>query len=65
MIFNMQILNCGMYLCVPLSTMNYQPWTNYYKMILKKATVLIVDDDHDVLTAVKLQLQKETQEIIT
>ncbi|MDB4999085.1 MAG: sigma-54-dependent Fis family transcriptional regulator [Mucilaginibacter sp.] len=34
-------------------------------MILKKATVLIVDDDPDVLTAVKLLLKPETQEIIT
>ncbi|MBD1392280.1 sigma-54-dependent transcriptional regulator [Mucilaginibacter glaciei] len=34
-------------------------------MILKKATVLIVDDDLDVLTAVKLLLKPETQEIIT
>src|SRR5476651_2119628 len=34
-------------------------------MILKKATVLIVDDDPDVLTAVKLLLKTETQEVIT
>jgi len=34
-------------------------------MILKKATVLIVDDDTDVLTAVKLLLKTETQEVIT
>jgi two-component system response regulator HydG len=34
-------------------------------MILKKATVLIVDDDPDVLTAVKLLLKTEAQEIIT
>ncbi|QHS57303.1 sigma-54-dependent Fis family transcriptional regulator [Mucilaginibacter sp. 14171R-50] len=34
-------------------------------MILKKATVLIVDDDPDVLTAVKLLLKTETHEIIT
>lgn len=34
-------------------------------MILKKATILIVDDDPDVLTAVKLLLKTETQEIIT
>lgn len=37
----------------------------YIYMILKKATVLIVDDDPDVLTAVKLLLKTETQEIIT
>jgi two-component system response regulator HydG len=34
-------------------------------MILKKATVLIVDDDPDVLTAVKLLLKTEAQEVIT
>lgn len=34
-------------------------------MILKKANVLIVDDDPDVLTAVKLLLKPLTQEIIT
>lgn len=34
-------------------------------MILKKATVLIVDDDPDVLTAVKLLLKTEAHEIIT
>jgi DNA-binding NtrC family response regulator len=34
-------------------------------MILKKATVLIVDDDPDVLTAVKLLLKTEAAEVIT
>jgi DNA-binding NtrC family response regulator len=34
-------------------------------MILKKATVLIVDDDPDVLTAVKLLLKTEAGEVIT
>ncbi|OKS85945.1 sigma-54-dependent transcriptional regulator [Mucilaginibacter polytrichastri] len=34
-------------------------------MILKKATVLVVDDDPDVLTAVKLLLKTEVQEVIT
>jgi two-component system response regulator HydG len=34
-------------------------------MLLKKATVLIVDDDPDVLTAVKLLLKTEVQEVIT
>ena len=33
-------------------------------MILKKATILVVDDDTDVLTAVKLLLKPEVQEII-
>jgi len=34
-------------------------------MTLKKSTVLIVDDDPDVLTAVKLLLKTEAQEVIT
>jgi len=34
-------------------------------MILKKANVLIVDDDPDVLTAVKLLLKPEAREVIT
>jgi two-component system response regulator HydG len=34
-------------------------------MLLKKATVLIVDDDPDVLTAVKLLLKTEVKEVIT
>ncbi len=34
-------------------------------MILKKATVLVVDDDIDVLTAVKLLLKTEANEVIT
>jgi two-component system response regulator HydG len=34
-------------------------------MILKKSNVLIVDDDPDVLTAVKLLLKTEAQEVIT
>src|SRR5476649_85836 len=34
-------------------------------MILKKASVLIVDDDTDVLTAVKLLLKTEVNEVIT
>lgn len=34
-------------------------------MILKKATVLVVDDDTDVLTAVKLLLKTEAGEVIT
>ena len=34
-------------------------------MILKKATVLVVDDDTDVLTAVKLLLKTEAAEVIT
>jgi two-component system response regulator HydG len=34
-------------------------------MILKNATILIVDDDPDVLTAVKLLLKNEAREIIT
>ncbi len=34
-------------------------------MILKKASVLVVDDDTDVLTAVKLLLKTEAAEVIT
>lgn len=34
-------------------------------MILKKATILIVDDDPDVLTAVKLLLKTQANEVIT
>ncbi len=34
-------------------------------MILKKATILVVDDDTDVLTAVKLLLKTEAAEVIT
>jgi two-component system response regulator HydG len=34
-------------------------------MILKKSTVLVVDDDIDVLTAVKLLLKTEANEVIT
>jgi two-component system response regulator HydG len=34
-------------------------------MILKKATILVVDDDPDVLTAVKLLLKPEAGEVIT
>ncbi|EHQ26288.1 sigma-54-dependent transcriptional regulator [Mucilaginibacter paludis] len=34
-------------------------------MLLKKANILIVDDDTDVLTAVKLLLKTEAQEVVT
>ena len=34
-------------------------------MILKKANILVVDDDPDVLTAVKLLLKTEAGEVIT
>src|SRR6202012_2202648 len=34
-------------------------------MLLKKATVLVVDEDPDVLTAVKLLLKTEAAEVIT
>ena len=34
-------------------------------MILKNATILIVDDDTDVLTAVKLLLKREVKEVVT
>jgi two-component system response regulator HydG len=38
---------------------------NNFDMILKKAVVLVVDDDPDVLTAVKLLLKTEAGEVIT
>lgn len=47
---------------------SYTPLTINHEYInndTKKATVLIVDDDPDVLTAVKLLLKTEAQEIIT
>jgi len=34
-------------------------------MVLKNATILIVDDDTDVLTAVKLLLKREVKEVVT
>ena len=34
-------------------------------MILKNASILVVDDDPDVLTAVRLLLKTEVKEVIT
>ena len=34
-------------------------------MILKNATILVIDDDTDVLTAVRLLLKTEVKEVIT
>ena len=34
-------------------------------MILKNARVLVIDDDTDVLTAVKLLLKTEAKEVVT
>ena len=34
-------------------------------MILKNATILVIDDDTDVLTAVKLLLKTEAKEVVT
>ncbi len=34
-------------------------------MLLKNASVLIIDDDTDVLTAVRLLLKTESKEVIT
>ncbi len=34
-------------------------------MVLKNATILIIDDDTDVLTAVKLLLKREVKEVVT
>lgn len=43
-----------------------KPWPmSSDNMILKKASILIVDDDPDVLTAVKLLLKTEAGEVIT
>jgi response regulator RpfG family c-di-GMP phosphodiesterase len=38
---------------------------NAHVMTLKKATILAIDDDTDVLTAVRLLLKSEVKEIIT
>jgi len=35
------------------------------KMLLKNASVLVVDDDPDVLTAVRLLLKTEAKEVVT
>src|ERR1700753_487063 len=48
---------------INLEPLNYAP--NKKHMILKRANILIVDDDLDVLTAVKLLLKTEAQEVIT
>ena len=34
-------------------------------MVLKNASILVIDDDPDVLTAVKLLLKPEAKEILT
>ena len=34
-------------------------------MLLKNASILVVDDDPDVLTAVRLLLKTETREVVT
>src|ERR1700750_2464555 len=34
-------------------------------MNLKQATILVLDDDKDVLTAISLLLKKEVQEVVT
>ena len=34
-------------------------------MVLKNASILVIDDDTDVLTAVKLLLKQETKEVVT
>lgn len=34
-------------------------------MDLKKATILVIDDDYDVLTAINLLLKKEAREVVT
>src|SRR6478735_1407682 len=39
--------------------------TNSYFMSLKKASILVIDDDTDVLTAVRLLLRTEVKEVVT
>ena len=34
-------------------------------MVLKNASILVIDDDTDVLTAVRLLLKTESKEVIT
>ena len=34
-------------------------------MVLKNASILIIDDDPDVLTAVRLLLKTEVKEVVT
>lgn len=34
-------------------------------MVLKNASILVVDDDTDILTAVRLLLKTETAEVVT
>ncbi len=34
-------------------------------MLLKNATILVIDDDVDVLTAVRLLLKTEAKEVVT
>src|SRR3954466_15297471 len=36
-----------------------------YNMLLKNASILVVDDDPDVLTAVRLLLKTEAKEVLT
>jgi two-component system, NtrC family, response regulator HydG len=40
-------------------------WCQWQNMTLKQATILIVDDDIDVLTAVKLLLKPQVKEVVT
>ena len=39
--------------------------TNFKDMLLKNASILIVDDDPDVLTAVRLMLKTQVKEVLT
>ena len=39
--------------------------TTFLKMSLKSASILVIDDDVDVLTAVRLLLRPEVKEIVT
>ena len=37
----------------------------YISMVLKNASILVIDDDVDILTAVRLLLKTEAAEVIT
>src|SRR6478609_2960735 len=39
--------------------------TNFKDMLLKNASILIIDDDPDVLTAVRLMLKTQVKEVLT
>ena len=55
-----------MSLFYPLSKIkNFEPFYLSKNMLLKNTNILIVDDDTDVLTAVRLLLKSEVKEVVT